>query len=440
MLGPYMLSARGPGAYAGGEVDPGVDPPVVTVIDGDVTINGKVKPGSFGKFVYPLATVTAGRRYTIRVVSTFAQLTRQGDLAMVGFGFKNGNDFHITGLRGDGAGGTKEYIVHGTNPNGWNKQTGHTEVDGGAAAAGTQYSAYYRLTISSDGSTYTLETDTDGTSYATVFTAQAPTPFTNVSQVTTFGVALWFNNLDTGPFSVQVTEFLDEAATLNDPYIANVVLLINPAGADGSTTVTDASPIARGNATAAGNAQIDTALTDGGNPTMLFDGASDAFRFGDSSDWHLGSGSYFIEARVRFATITGSLQFIVCQWQGTPNLSWVLYLNGTSSLGFNYSTTGSDNTAVTGSWSPTTGVFYELGVGFDGSKIRLFVDGVMIGSSTVSPTLANSTLPLSIGGSATGGTFDFSGWISRLRITKGSARGIGDGGYSPQSAGHYPTS
>lgn len=214
MLGPWLLGKRGPGAFVGsaGEGDGGFEePPTVIDINGDVTIHGKVKPGSFGKFVYPLATIAAGRQYTFRAVANFSQLAKQGKLAMVGFGLKNGNDFHLCGLRGDGSTGTNEYIVHGTPPNGWNKQTGHTEIDNGAAGAGTQHSAYYRLITSSDGATYTLKTSADGSSYTTVETGRTPSPFSNVSGVTTFGVALWFNNTDAGPFTIQITQFADVA-------------------------------------------------------------------------------------------------------------------------------------------------------------------------------------------------------------------------------------
>jgi hypothetical protein len=61
-----------------------------------------------------------------------SQLAQQGKLAMVGFGLKNNNDFHIVGLRGDGSTGLHKYKVNGTPPNGWNKDTGHTTSDGGA--------------------------------------------------------------------------------------------------------------------------------------------------------------------------------------------------------------------------------------------------------------------------------------------------------------------
>jgi hypothetical protein len=210
---PYLLGRRGPGAavIVGGGTGSGdgIDDPVVTTTSsGDTTIKGKVKAGSFGKFVVPLATVQAGRQYTFRYTPQFAQLAQQGKLAMVGFGFKTNNDFHIAGLRGDGSTGLDKYQVYGTPPNGWNAQTGHTTNDGGAAASGTQAGPnYLRLTVSVDGTTYTLQSSSDGSTWNTEFSAQSLSPFSNVSDVVTFGVALWFNNADAGPFSITIDQF-----------------------------------------------------------------------------------------------------------------------------------------------------------------------------------------------------------------------------------------
>ncbi|RUU10767.1 hypothetical protein EOD10_20365, partial [Mesorhizobium sp. M7A.T.Ca.TU.009.01.3.2] len=236
MLAPYLIGRRGPGAYVGssGEGDGGfVEPPVVTTTSsGDTTVKGQVKPGSFGKFVYPLATLTAGRKYTFRYTPQFSQLAQQGKLAMVGFGLKNGNDFHIVGLRGNGSTGLNKYKVYGTPPNGWNKDIGHTTSDGGAAAAGSQAGPnYIRLIVSDDGSTYIFQTSANGTAWSTEYSGSAPTPFSNVSGVITFGIALWFSNADAGPFSIVIDQFADALA--GDPYFANVVLLCGFDGING---------------------------------------------------------------------------------------------------------------------------------------------------------------------------------------------------------------
>ncbi|TGQ69505.1 hypothetical protein EN829_015105 [Mesorhizobium sp. M00.F.Ca.ET.186.01.1.1] len=219
---PYLLGRAGPGRAVivndpggSGATDGGfVEQPVVTTTAaGNTTVKGKTKPGSFGKFVLPLATIAAGRQYTFRYTPHFAQLAQQGKLAMVGFGLKADNDFHIVGLRGDGSTGIHKYKVNGTPPNGWNKDTGHTISDGGAAANGTQAGPnYIRLVTSADGATYKFQTSPDNVTYTDEYTGQTPTPFSNVSGVTTFGLALWFNNADAGPFSIDIDQFADAAA------------------------------------------------------------------------------------------------------------------------------------------------------------------------------------------------------------------------------------
>ncbi|CDX26666.1 hypothetical protein MPL3356_60488 [Mesorhizobium plurifarium] len=247
---PYLLGRRGPGAYiapgsGSGDGDGGfVDQPVVTTTSsGDTTIKGKVKAGSFGKFVVPLATVQAGRQYTFRYTPQFSQLAQQGKLAMVGFGFKTNNDFHIVGLRGDGSTGLDKYQVYGTPPNGWNAQTGHTTNDGGASASGTQAGPnYLRLTVSVDGTTYTLQSSADGSTWNTEFSGQSLSPFSDVSSVTTFGVALWFNNTDAGPFSITIDQFAEV-----DPLI-ELVTVVADTSASATIFTMSSVPIGAANA------------------------------------------------------------------------------------------------------------------------------------------------------------------------------------------------
>lgn len=272
---PHLLGKRGPGRYVapgaggGGEADPGLEEqPIVTVTAaGDATVNGKVKPGSFGKFVLPLATITAGRQYTFRYTPGFSRLAQQGKLAMVGFGLKNGNDFHIVGLRGDGSTGLDKYKVYGTPPNGWNKQTGHTESDGNAPNNGTQAGPnWIRLVVSADGTTYTFQTSSNGSAWSDEYTGAAPTPFSNVSGATTFGLALWFNNADAGPFTISIDQFADAAApTATAPSFWN-----DTYGAYGdrtsSITVTTTATLGGGTI----NNLVDGAFTDNNSDSCFF--------------------------------------------------------------------------------------------------------------------------------------------------------------------------
>jgi concanavalin A-like lectin/glucanase superfamily protein len=80
-----------------------------------------------------------------------------------------------------------------------------------------------------------------------------------------------------------------------------------------------------------------------------------------------------------------------------------------------------------------TGVWYHLAVDKDSTgKIRLYVNGAVVGSATP----ANSTInhnagqPVSIGCTGFGGN-PLSGWVDEVRVTKGVARYKTDAGFTP---------
>src|SRR4029077_1720752 len=110
--------------------------------------------------------------------------------AMVGFGLRHGNDFRLSGLKGDGSTGLKAYEIFGAGK--WNQTTGFTTSDGGAALYGTQGGPnWLQFEVAANGATYTLRTSSNGTTWADEFTAVVPTPFANVSGVTSFGIAVF---------------------------------------------------------------------------------------------------------------------------------------------------------------------------------------------------------------------------------------------------------
>jgi hypothetical protein len=217
-----------------------------------------------------------------------------------------------------------------------------------------------------------------------------------------------------------------------DPYFANVVLLCGFDGIDGATSTTDE---ATGKAiTFVGNAQLDTAQSKFGLSSLLLDGNGDGLSLADSADFDLGADQFTIEAFARFASISGD-QCIISQWP-TGSLAWSFRRNSTGTLVFLYSTTGSDSpTAVSSSWTPTTGQWYHLAVDRDASnKFRLYIEGVMVASGTVSATIFNSTGAVNIGANnAVSGRY-FNGWLDEVRITKGVARYASDSGFTVPAA------
>jgi hypothetical protein len=215
-----------------------------------------------------------------------------------------------------------------------------------------------------------------------------------------------------------------------DPFLGSVVLLMGFNGADGSTTMADESPSAKGNASVFGNAQLDTAQQKFGTASLLLDGVDDRITFSDSAD-----GDFTVEAWIRFNDLTG-FQTIVSHWSDNgSNAGWLLDYTGsaTNDLRFGYTQDGNTVNAVFagGDWTPSTGVWYHVAASRAGNTLRVFAGSAgsttLIGSADVTGvTLANSGEGLRIGTiEASNGISeinDFNGWIDEIRITKGVGR------------------
>jgi hypothetical protein len=225
------------------------------------------------------------------------------------------------------------------------------------------------------------------------------------------------------------------SGSANDPNWTSVKLLCGFEGTNGSTGspgMTDESSAAHGTATVS-SATIDTGQFKYGASSLKFTGTG-VIKWTDSADWDFGSGNFTVEVFVRFNVATGT-QMLFGQWQnpGTSK-AWAIRLNS-GALEWLASTDGSTQlTDMTYAWSPSTGTWYHVCVDYNGSKYRLYVDGVMRASSTTARTLFNSTYVLSLGSDAATLSWPLNGWLDELRITKGVARYASDSGYSVPSA------
>jgi hypothetical protein len=208
-------------------------------------------------------------------------------------------------------------------------------------------------------------------------------------------------------------------ASAGDLYFANVVLLCHFDGADGSTTFTDNS-LAAHTLTASG-ITLTTAQQKFGTASLSQATATTNVNTVDSADWAFGSGQFTIEAWVRpTATMTG-IRAVIAQFGASSDLGWFFGWNATT-LTFFYSTTGTDNPSVGGTYSPVLNQWVHVAVDRDASNvIRVYADGVVIASATVASTFFDSTRRLRIlnDDNANRGLI---GQVDDLRITKGIAR------------------
>lgn len=427
-----------PGSFDGFET-----PPTVETIADTVVVRGKTKAGFIGKFVVPLGDLIADRVYNVNFVADLSGLAQGGAKSGFGFGMKNGNSFRLTLLQGDGV-GVNATTVRGSPPNGWNKQTGHTTANGGAPTSGTQHAADVQLVTNAGGDSYTFSTSGDDQeTWDAELEDQALTPFADVAAVEQFGIAGWFAADDAGEFTITVT-WTEAAAAETDPYWGFVKLLIGPTGVDGGTTISDEGPLAHGNATVAGDAQIDTGIVKF-SASLQCDGTGDWISYADSDDWRLSTDNddeFTVEGWVRFNAVGANTQVIVGQRivAGTP-VGWVLQKDSLDRFQFAASSDGTTFNIIFNAGAAVIDTWYHVAVDKDSSNVfRLYLDGTMIATQTpANGAIADVADSLGIGARSGAGGDTLNGRLEEVRITKGKARYASDDGFTPPTE-RYPRS
>lgn len=206
----------------------------------------------------------------------------------------------------------------------------------------------------------------------------------------------------------------------NDPYWANVVLMLHMDGTDGSTTFVDSSTVAR-TIVAFSSAQVDTANKKFGTGSGYFPtGTNSYLTTGDGYDM---PGDFTVEFWLRLDTVTraGQILFALTSPSSLNHFYIVAQTNGTaSSIGVAVgSATINDLT-----YDLVVNTWYHIAVARSGSTVTLFKNGVERGTTTTT----FSPLSTRVGqvGYEVGTGNSLYGYIDDLRITKGIARYTGN--------------
>lgn len=164
-----------------------------------------------------------------------------------------------------------------------------------------------------------------------------------------------------------------------------------------------------------GSAVFSSAVAKFGSYSLAVLGSSAAtLTAPDSNDWAF-AGQFTIRCHVYF-TSSVTTAAMVAQWGGSQLSWWLGYNSG--SINFWWSLNGTSGVfTLTASWTPSLNTQYQIAVDRDASSvIRLYVDGVVKASATMSSTLFNSSLPLAIG--FDGGAGDpFPGYIDAVEVS-----------------------
>ena len=219
-----------------------------------------------------------------------------------------------------------------------------------------------------------------------------------------------------------------------DTDFGSVVLLLKMNGTNGSTTITDSS-VSTKTMTANGNAQISTARSKFDGASLLLDGTGDFASTPTSSDFDYGTGDFTIEAWVYIAANssaandgTRSAAVVSCYAaSGSQDNSYTFGVLGnstTTGTGLYFVSVASGTTSsLTTSTAVSQAAWHHVAVARSGTTIRLFVDGRLDGSGTLTNQNVNTDYELRVGSSRYAGFIGaLNGNIDECRITKGVAR------------------
>ena len=158
-------------------------------------------------------------------------------------------------------------------------------------------------------------------------------------------------------------------------------------------------------------------MTNGGSG--YFDGSGDYLRVTTATALQLSNSvAWTIEGWIYTTTVSPSVQFVLDAYKGgSPFNGYAIRLN-TSTLQFYDGTTYTNiGTGL------TANQWYHFAVSYEGSgtTARVFLNGNQQGSAfTIGSNMNNTSDPLNIGSDEVG-TTNFSGWMSSLRLVKGTA-------------------
>lgn len=207
----------------------------------------------------------------------------------------------------------------------------------------------------------------------------------------------------------------------NDPYWANVKLLLHFEGADNSTTITDSSSVGWTGYACAGNAHIETTGPLVGASSLALDGTGDYLRSTSMpAAWACGLGNFCLEGFAQLDSL-GARRILAVFGDSAAAGGMMFGILDTNALGFN---------AIGGTFRSLGGTV-PLSTKFHWAIFRMSgrvygaLNGVMgnlIGEDYSSDNFLQTTAESAEIGIYAGGSWPFIGLLDEIRFTVGHSR------------------
>jgi hypothetical protein len=149
--------------------------------------------------------------------------------------------------------------------------------------------------------------------------------------------------------------------------------------------------------------------------SVYFDGTGDYLSVADNAAIQL-TGDFTIECNVFFSASTGANQVFISKWNNSSQ-GYIIYRNAlTSKLEF-----AGTATTLTSSSLLNLSSWYHIAITRNGNNYAMYINGVSEATSTSSSAATDSATVLEVGRNNQNASNTLNGYISNLRITKGTA-------------------
>jgi hypothetical protein len=212
------------------------------------------------------------------------------------------------------------------------------------------------------------------------------------------------------------TWHIEGSLLATDPNYSQITTLLHFDGANGTQVFTDNGP---------------SPLTFTGNNANPVLTTAD-FKFGTASVTFPGTAGSYISTTSGSPFAFGTSDFTIEFWMNRVNAASYVFGNVSSGLATNYAgsltalgafsfTAGNGTSAITGTTAIVAGTWTHVAITRSGNTFRIFINGVVDATSTLTPNYSTTTT-FTIGAIGTTPATTYSGKIDEFRVTNGFAR------------------